>query len=269
VEPYLGGRVGKLSLAMAAHSPLPLDSAPQITIEEAALWDSCKLQNSATARERLFLLYLPLAKRISARFVRDNHTTPVEFQELSQMASTGLLEAIDNFNPALGVPFRFYCPRRISGAILNGLAKLSEVNHQISLRKRIARERLRSVSQDTPKPKRVKDALDILGDIAAELALGMMLDSSAMYQESERDPAKDAYDTLVWKQAIAQMHREMEALPERERDLLRYHYLEAMSFDEIGKLFGVTKGRISQLHKAAIALLRKRLSNNGRFRLEG
>ncbi|MCO4091458.1 MAG: sigma-70 family RNA polymerase sigma factor [Sphingorhabdus sp.] len=254
---------------MAARSPLPVGPSPQIPEEEAALWDACKLQNSAKARERLFLRYLPLAKRISARFVRDNHSTPVEFQELSQMASTGLLEAIDNFNPALGVPFRFYCPRRISGSILNGLAKLSEVNHQISLRKRLARERLRSISHDNAKPKKIDDALDILGDIAAELALGMMLDSSAIYQESERDPAKDAYDTLVWKQAIGQMRRELEALPERDRDVLRYHYLESMGFDEIGNLLGVTKGRISQIHKAAIALLRKRVSNNGRFRLEG
>ena len=185
------------------------------------------------------------------------------------MASTGLLEAIDNFNPALGVPFRFYSPRRISGSILNGLAKLSEVNHQISLCKRLARERLRSISHDNAKPKKIDDTLDILGDIAAELALGMMLDSSAIYQESERDPAKDAYDTLVWKQAIGQMRRELEALPERDRDILRYHYLESMGFDEIGNLLGVTKGRISQIHKAAIALLRKRVSNNGRFRLEG
>lgn len=254
---------------MVAHSPLPVDTAPQISEEEAALWDACKFRNSAKAREQIFLLYLPLVKRISARFVRDNQATPVEFQELSQMASTGLLEAIDNFNPALGVPFRFYCPRRISGAILNGLAKLSEVNHQISLRKRLGRERLRSISPDSPKPKKIDDALDILGDIAAELALGMMLDSSAMYQESERDPAKDAYDTLVWKQAIGQMRRELEILPARDHDVLRYHYLEAMGFDEIGNLLGVTKGRVSQIHKAVIALLRKRLSNNGKFRLEG
>jgi RNA polymerase sigma factor FliA len=254
---------------MAALSPLPSGATSEISDEEAVLWNAYKLQNSAKAREKLFLLYLPLAKRISARFVRDNHATPVEFQELSQMASMGLLEAIDNFNPALGVPFRFYCPRRISGSILNGLAKLSEVNQQISLRKRLSRERLKSISHNIAKPKKLEDALDILGDIAAGLALGMMLDNSAMYQESERDPAKDAYDTLVWKQAIGHMRRELEVLPERERNILRYHYLEGIGFDEIGNLLGVTKGRISQIHKAAIALLRKRLSNNGRFRLEG
>jgi RNA polymerase sigma factor FliA len=254
---------------MAARSPLPSDITSEISGEETALWDAYKLQNSIKARELLFMQYLPLAKRISARFARDNHATPVEFQELSQMASTGLLEAIDNFNPKLGVAFRFYCPRRISGSILNGLAKLSEVNQQISLRKRLSRERLRSISHDTNKPQKLEDALDILGDIASGLALGMMLDSSAMYQETERDPAKSAYDTLVWKQAIGHMRRELEALPSREQDVLRYHYLEGIGFDEIGNLLGVTKGRISQIHKAAIALLRKRLSNNGRFRLEG
>ena len=254
---------------MAAYTSISLDVGSETSDEEALLWNAYKHQNSIAAREQLFLLYLPLAKRISARFVRDNYSTPVEFQELSQMASIGLLEAIDNFNPTLGVPFRFYCPRRISGSILNGLAKLTEVNQQISLRKRLSRERLRSISRGTVKPKKREDALDILGDIAAGLALGMMLDNSAMYMETDRDPAKDAYDTLVWKQAITRMRRELEVLPERERDILRYHYLEGISFDEIGILLGVSKGRISQIHKAAIALLRKRLSNNGRFRLEG
>jgi RNA polymerase sigma factor FliA len=254
---------------MAAQSPLPSNVASETSGAEIALWDAFKLQNCSDARERLFLLYLPLSKRISARFVRNNHATPVEFQELSQMACMGLLEAIDNFNPTLGVPFRFYCPRRISGSILNGLARLSEVNQQISLRKRIARERLNSISHNRVKPKKLEDALDVLGDIAAGLALGMMLDDSAMYQETECDPAKDAYDTLVWKQAINHMNRELEMLPERERDILRYHYIEGIGFDEIGRLLGVTKGRISQIHKAAIALLQKRLSSNGRFRLEG
>jgi RNA polymerase sigma factor FliA len=254
---------------MASLSSLPPHEAPGISDEEMQLWQSCKEQKSAVAREKLFLRYLPLGKRIAARFVRENHLTPVEFQELLQMANVGLLEAIDNFNPALGVPFKYYCPRRISGSILNGLAKFSEVNQQISLRRRLSRERLRSVADDAGKPKNLDDALDILGDIAASLALGMMLDSSAMYQQTEKDPSNNAYETLVWKQAIAQMQRELGELPQRERDILRYHYMESMAFDQIAGLLGLTKGRISQIHKAAIDLLRKRLSKHGRFRLEG
>jgi RNA polymerase sigma factor FliA len=254
---------------MATRSSLPLDETPGLSEEEMLLWQACKQENSVKAREKLFLRYLPLGKRIAARFVRDNHATPVEFQEFLQMANVGLLEAIDNFNPALGVPFRYYCPRRISGSILNGLAKLSEVNQQITLRSRLGRERLRSISTEAQTPKNIDNALDILGEIAAELALGMMLDNSGMYRESDCDPSINAYETLVWKQAIGNLHRELAVLPEREQNILRYHYIDGMPFDQIGALLGVTKGRISQIHKGAIALLRKRLSKHSNFRLEG
>jgi RNA polymerase sigma factor FliA len=245
------------------------ERGPPTLDAEAALWDACKAHKSANARERLFLRYLPLARRVAARFVRDDHMTSVDFNELAQLASVGLLEAIDNFKPELGVPFRYYCPRRISGCILSGLSKLSEVNQQISERRRRTTERLRSVSAGHGKPKKLDEALEILGDIAAGLSLGLMLDNSGLYQDSERDPAKDAYETLAWKQALVHLRRELESLPARERDVLRYHYLEGLSFDETATLFGVTKGRVSQLHKAAIALLRKRLSNSSRFRIEG
>lgn len=251
---------------MAEQSPL---SRKLESDEETRLWHDCKTLNSATARERLFLLYLPLAKRSAGRFVRDSHATPLEFGEISQMASMGLLEAIDNFNPLLGVPFRYYCPRRILGSILNGIAKSTEVNQQISTRNRIARERLGSVSSGVAKPQKLDDALDILGDIAASLALGMMLDNGLKSLDTRDDPANNAYETLVWKQAVDRLHLELKTLPEREREVLRYHYLESLGFSEIAGLLGLTKGRISQIHKAAIAMLRKRMSNSGRFKLEG
>ena len=61
---------------------------------------------------------------------------------------------------------------------------------------------------------------------------------------------------------------ELRALPEREGEIVRLHYQEGLTFEQLGTLFGVTKGRISQLHKAAIAMLRKRLLKAGTFRLK-
>ena len=49
---------------------------------------------------------------------------------------------------------------------------------------------------------------------------------------------------------------------------VRHHYMDGMSFDQIGALLGVTKGRISQLHRAAINLLRSRMINRDDFKLE-
>jgi RNA polymerase sigma factor FliA len=237
--------------------------------DEADLWKACKSKNSSAAREKLFTKYLPLARRIAWKLHKDDAKSPVEFRELVQLASVGLLEAIDHYKPDLGVPFRYYCSRRISGSILSGIAKLTEVNQQISTHNRVARERLKSMSEGIQKPDKMSDALDILGEVAAGLALGLMLDNAALYLEDEKDPARNAYETLAWKEAVDHVRREVSALPQRECELIRLHYLEGIAFEQIATLFGLSKGRISQLHKGAMSLLRKRLSAIGRFQLKG
>jgi RNA polymerase sigma factor for flagellar operon FliA len=248
----------------------PSPTAAPIPDDERALWNACRAEQSAEAREALFARYLPLARRVAWRFMRNDPATPLEYSELLQLASVGLLEAIDRFNPDLAVPFRYYCSRRIAGAIVDGVGKLSEVNEQISTRRQIERERLRSMRQDAPAPEGLEAKLALIGDVAAELAIGLMLEDSAMFVGDEpRDPAKDAYETLAWKQAVQQLIGLLDGLPERERSVIRYHYLEGLRFEQIARLLELSRGRISQLHKAGIALLRRRLSDTNRFWLKG
>jgi RNA polymerase sigma factor for flagellar operon FliA len=60
----------------------------------------------------------------------------------------------------------------------------------------------------------------------------------------------------------------VETLPEREQSILRRHYFDGLGFEEIGAVLGVTKGRISQIHRAALGLLRKRLSQTNSLTLK-
>ena len=50
--------------------------------------------------------------------------------------------------------------------------------------------------------------------------------------------------------------------------IIRRHYLDGLTFEDIGSKMGLSKGRVSQIHKAALILLRKRLSKSGDFRLQ-
>lgn len=236
--------------------------------QEGDLWRELRSAESTTAREALFALYAPLARRLVARYHRTDTMTPMALEDLQQLAYAGLLEAIDRYDPELGVPFRYFGNRRISGSILNGQAVHSEINQQISFRRRLARERVRSLGRTGTKAETLKESLGILSEIAAELAIGFMLDEAGNQVAKERDTAKDAYETLAWKQTLKLVQDELDQLPERDAAILRYHYLEGISFDQIGAILSITKGRVSQLHKAAIALLRKRLLKIGRFRLE-
>jgi RNA polymerase sigma factor for flagellar operon FliA len=45
-------------------------------------------------------------------------------------------------------------------------------------------------------------------------------------------------------------------LPEKERTVVRGHYIEGVQFDELAGRLSLTKGRVSQLHAQAILRLR-------------
>jgi RNA polymerase sigma factor for flagellar operon FliA len=240
---------------------------PDSAEAEGALWDALRSTGSGAAREKLFALYLPFARSIAARHFRRGMGGEIEFGDLFQLACAGLLEALDRFDPALGVPFRAYAGRRIGGSILSGIAKMSEVREQISFRNRTRRERTASLSRPGADALPAADALESLIDVAVGLAIGFMLEGTGLYlDEGERD-APGAYEGLVWEEAMRRIMAELDRLPQREQGIIRHHYLHGVPFEEIAAALGLSKGRVSQMHKAALALLRKRLGP-AHFRLE-
>ncbi len=242
---------------------------PGARSEESDLWAAFQSQGGRAAREALFALYLPFARKQARRHFLDRSGGDIEFADLFQLACAGLLEAIDRFDPERGSPFRAYATRRISGSILDGVAQLSEVRGQISFRNRVRSERARSLADERTDDLSGADAMRALMELAVGLALGFMLEGSGLYSPEETaDAHANAYDSLEWKDSVGLILHAVARLPERERDIIRYHYLSGLTFDRIGALLGVTKGRVSQIHKAAIGRLRSQLPRARDFRLE-
>jgi RNA polymerase sigma factor for flagellar operon FliA len=236
---------------------------------EAALWQRLR-EGAEEARARLFELHLPFARRIASRHFRARNRGDMDFADLYQLACAGLLEAIDGYDAARGVPFRGYAARRIGGSVLDGIARMSEVREQLSFRKRVQRERLNSLMAQGLDDASPADAVASLAELAIGLAVGFMLEGTGLLvPDKTADPAPGPYDGVALKRAVRRMRYEIAKLPERERTILHYHYEEGLIFDQIGALLGITKGRVSQLHRGALSLLRKRLRQTGHFRLEG
>jgi RNA polymerase sigma factor for flagellar operon FliA len=237
--------------------------------EESGLWRAMQA-GSAAAREHLFTANLPFARALARRQYRARRGADIEYEDLFQLACAGLLEAMDRYDPELGVPFAGFAARRISGSMIDGLAKMNEVREQIGFRHRARRERLRSLAPDKgPDNRKPAEAMEALIDMAVGLALGFMLEGTGLYHDEAMPAvAPTAYDSLAWKDLVERLTQELVRLPDRDRSILQLHYLEDVNFDQIAALMGLSKGRISQLHKAALTLLRKRISGTGGFRLE-
>jgi RNA polymerase sigma factor for flagellar operon FliA len=238
---------------------------------DAGLWRAFKESGSATAREQLFNHYANFARKIARRHYNERSQGDIEFADLCQLSYAGLLEALDHYDPDRGVPFRAFAAYRISGSVRDGIGQMNEVRDQISSRAQTRRERLRSLSESGELEG--GDAIQRLTEIAMGLALGFMLEGTGLYAQSDDEvasaaPTGTAYDGLAWCETVAHLHDELLALPEREQTILRHHYIGGVSFENIASAMGVTKGRVSQIHRSALQLLQKRMHRRGHFKLE-
>lgn len=172
----------------------------------------------------------------------------------------GLIEAIDRFDASLGIPFPAFAKKRIRGALSDDISRNSEQKAQVSWLRQIHRERIESLDeseQGTPR------ALEKLAEVAIELALGFMLEDSGMFQP--RDERAGPYDSNELAVLQAQLRVVMKELTGPQRRVLELHYFGELSFAEIGKTMKISKVRVFQVHKKAIADLRVHLRMLGRW----
>ena len=72
-----------------------------------------RLEGDQRAREELVRIHLPLARKLAGRYVR----THEPFDDLMQVASLGLIKAIDRFDPDRGVSFTSFAVPTILGEL--------------------------------------------------------------------------------------------------------------------------------------------------------
>ena len=268
--------------------PAPRDRSGRKAFEQRELWGRYR-DGDDTAREDLILQYAPLVKvaagRLGARL-----PAHVEQAELVSFGLSGLLGAIERFEPVRGVKFETFAMQRIRGAILDGLRALDWVPRQV---RQDAREteraevELRAELGRHPTEKELADHLD-LGLEAFRLRIleiansrihsfdaplpghradGLQGDASLLdivpseaYAEPQR--ALDSDQTAI---ALREVITE---LPEPQQFVLSCYYREDLKLKEIAEILGLSESRVSQLHTKALISLRAAIAAGpGRERL--
>mgnify|MGYP001577453906 CR=1 FL=1 len=226
---------------------------------EAALWRRLRSDGAVTCRERLFTMYQRLARSIARRYCRSTGLAPAMLPDLEQAAYQGLLQAIDHFDPNRNVPFAAFARLRVAGSVRDSVAHLTELGAQIDFRRRRDNDRLRSIAADATRPSAQSAAIDQLADVAVELALALMLDLQVHRGDDLRGDHDNAFDSLAWRQLVGKLTWAIAELPDDEKLVIRQHYDNDILFAEIATMLGLTKGRISQIHKSALQRLSKKL----------
>jgi RNA polymerase sigma factor for flagellar operon FliA len=216
-------------------------------------------------RDDLVAMYLPMVRKIAGSLFAQRHFDGVPFDEYMQFGAVGLLQSIDRYDPRHGVKFETYAQHRIKGAIVSGLEKSTEVNQQVATMRRIAHERIDSLV-DAPAPitpggaPNPRAAFDKLVEVSLGLAVAFMLDDSALFRPEGGTSWDDGPNNLAYKQLQQRLFGAMAALNDKERAVLEAHYFQHEAFEEIAQQLALTKGRISQLHRNALAKLRQALT---------
>ena len=232
--------------------------------DEALLWQQWRATRAPAARATLVTRYLWLAKAVAVQVLRTRSPHEgLEYRELVQLATIGLMEAIGTFDPARGVPFQQFAGKRMRGAIHDGVDRNSEYHAQLALRRTLQRERAQSLAEGRQSSGRKKLLEEMIGT-AVGLAIGLMLEDTPMYQD-ERNVVSGPYHGGELLLLREQLRFIVEGLPEQERVVLEYHYFNELPFKEIAELMQLTKGRISQIHSKAMKLIRRRYAEFGSF----
>ena len=111
------------------------------------------------------------------------------------------------------------------------------------------------------------------GELAAELDLavsdlGRIEPAAEMVETDEldslvRDPnAIDPHEGLAHRELFRILVDAIESLTEKERLVMTLYYYEDLTMRGVGEVLGVNESRVSQIHKKAVRMLRKRLSRH-------
>lgn len=241
--------------------------------EDLALWQRLADDRDADARACLIERHLPLTRVIAASLYARRIADDAEFADYMQCATLGLIEAVDSFDWRRGVRFNTFATYRIQGAIRNCIVNFSERREQAGLLHRLKKERAESIklAEDAAEaPRRARASLlHQVADITVIWALSYLLDGSGMLaSEDESHYVEQFYDSVELRQLKDRLIGLVDALPDQERRVIKYHYFQNLEFTEIAVMFGLTKGRISQIHKRGLLLLREAHAIAGRLDLK-
>ena len=225
-------------------------------------------EGDPAAREQLVTRFLPLARQLARRYQRGGE----QLDDLIQVASLGLLKAIDRFDPARETAFSSFAVPTILGELKRHFRDkgwsvrvprdLQELAVKVD---RVGDEMSRELGR-APTPAELAERTgttleQVLEAREASAAYrAVSLDRPRSEDDEEGDSFADAFGVVDPGFGLAEdaatVERLMRVLSDREREVLRLRFEEDLTQSEIGQRVGVSQMHVSRLIRQSIARLR-------------
>jgi RNA polymerase sigma-B factor len=216
------------------------------------------------AREELVHRFMPLARDLALRYSYADE----QFDDLLQVASLGLLKAIDRYEPGRGSKFTSYAAPTILGELKRHFRDKGWAVHvPRDLQERalsVSRER-EALSKQLRRTPTVKELAAALGRSTEEVleateAAGSYeatsLDAPASREEDDGGALVDMIGqedrSLALVESREAISHTWSELPELEQEVLRLRFTEDLTQREIGERVGYSQMHVSRLLRRAL-----------------
>jgi RNA polymerase sigma-B factor len=218
-------------------------------------------------RDELVRAHLPLARNLARKF----RSRDESLDDLMQIATVGLINAVDRFDPSHGSDFLAFAVPTISGELRHYFRdsswsvrvprRLKELNASIAA----ARDELTIQLARAPRPTEIAERLGIEteevyeGLRAGQGRYGASLDNLLENSAHSAFGAPDAnLDQAELREALRPM---LETLPERERKIVALRFGYGLSQSDIARRVGVSQMQVSRLLTGTLKKLRDALGD--------
>lgn len=262
---------GPRAPVFTAPAPLPdprdRSGARALFIELRALPDGSP--EKAELRNRLVRMHLPLVEHLARRF--RNRGEPLD--DLTQVATIGLIKSVDRFDPDRGVEFSTYATPTVVGEIKR---HFRDKGWAVRVPRRLQELRLSlttataELSQQHGRSPTVHELAERLGISEEEVLEG--LESANAYSTLSLDvpdtddesPAvadtlgseDEALEGVEYRESLKPL---LEGLPPREKRILLLRFFGNMTQSQIAQEVGISQMHVSRLLARTLAQLREKL----------
>jgi RNA polymerase sigma-B factor len=219
-------------------------------------------------RDRAIEAYLPLARRLAARY----HRRQEPFEDLMQVASLGLVKAVERYDPTRGTRFSSFAVPTIAGELRRHFRATGWNLHvprgvqEDALRVRDATSQLTHRLGRAPRISELQAATGLDAEAISEALHARAVQVTTSLDQPIGRPADDGDATLAELIGAADdgyelVERQADAapllrgLPARERTVLFLRFARDLTQSEIAEQIGCSQMQVSRILRRTLARL--------------
>ncbi|HCX78557.1 MAG TPA: RNA polymerase sporulation sigma factor SigG [Firmicutes bacterium] len=229
-----------------------------------------KLQGCKESREEIIAGNLRLVLSVLKQF----HNRGENIDDLFQVGCVGLVKAVDNFDPSIGVKFSTYAVPMILGEIRRYLRDNNVIRVSRSLRKTAhkalqARERLAKTMGREPTIEEIAAALELPPEEVVQ-ALDANFDPLSLHEAVFSDSTDPLYlmdevrdvhnDSTSWMQKLL-LKEALGKLSPREKEILHKRFFGGLTQVQVAAAMGISQAQVSRLEKGALKFIKSHMGN--------